>query len=902
MKKVYYTPSNPGSLGGKKQLKDAVLKDTGVRLSDKQVSDWLAGEDAYTLHRSVPINYKRNRVVVYGVDMQFQADLVDMSAYSKENDNNKYLLTCIDVLSKYAWVRTLKNKSGVEVTEAFKSILEEGRIPKKLQTDKGTEFFNKHFQDLMKKHNILHFATATDVKASVAKRFNRSLKSRMWPFLTATNSRRYVDVLQDTVQGYNSSYHWSIRMRLLDVGKENRATVFGNLYSDMKNVLPIFKYKVGDVVRISKVRGPFTKGYEQNYTEEFFTISACIPRNPPVYRLSDYDGDVIDGVFYEEEIQNIIVSENKAFKVLLKLNILEVGTPLMTQKHTNKPSDAPFKPLPGFFISRKHQIAGGYYADIRSVIRAINEIAAPAVVMSYDYLKNKVSLVAKPNISISFHGKLAAVLGVKPDDALGRSAYHEKADFTTGVITDAPHQADINGGFYTMYVYTDIIEYQSVGDSYVPLLRCVHITGESNNTVSVRYDKPHYASVNKTHITDITVELKDDQNREIPFSYGKAGGGLLGYAGGAIILFRGLFRMAIPLLKRGSYNDNAKTEDGSGLMVMARKRLSKPTGIRRRGHTIKKTKGGSKKASVTHRKVKKTAKRNTAAKRAENVLSLSTGTYDKNPFAFKHYDLEFLAICVDGQQFPAKPLQPDFAGGSAVREFYQLATATGRHLKNHALAINREDFLKGYTLYAFNLTPDEDCGQHISLIKSGNIRLEARFKQPLPHTINLIVYAVFDSIVEVSWSITIEQKMDTVRLTAIMDKISCNTNFLGVLPSDYMPERPLRNLPAMAIVNTHPAELPGEHWLAVYLSQEGYGCFFDSFGNAPNSNRFPPSIKKFLITNSPVVLYSTKRVQDFTSDVCGQHCVFFLYHLARGRDYNYVLNLYSDDYIITMIQ
>ncbi|XP_073673531.1 uncharacterized protein F54H12.2-like [Garra rufa] len=68
-----------------------------------------------------------------------------------------------------------------------------------------------------------------------------------------------------------------------------------------------------------------------------------------------------------------------------------------------------------------------------------------------------------------------------------------------------------------------------------------------------------------------------------------------------------------------------------------------------------------------------------------------TGAYDKNPFAFKHYDLEFLA-----KQFPAKPLQPDFAGGSAVREFYQLATATGRHLKNQPLSINREDFLKGY--------------------------------------------------------------------------------------------------------------------------------------------------------------------------------------------------------------
>ncbi|XP_077057587.1 uncharacterized protein F54H12.2-like [Siphateles boraxobius] len=127
-----------------------------------------------------------------------------------------------------------------------------------------------------------------------------------------------------------------------------------------------------------------------------------------------------------------------------------------------------------------------------------------------------------------------------------------------------------------------------------------------------------------------------------------------------------------------------------------------------------------------------------------------TGSYTKNPFAFKHYNLEFLAVYVDSQQFPAKPLQPNFEAGVAAREFYQLSMATGRHLKDRALCIDSNDFINGYTLYAFNLTPDEECGQHISLIKSGNIRVEARFRQPLPNTVNLIIYAVFDSLIEVS--------------------------------------------------------------------------------------------------------------------------------------------------------
>ncbi len=133
----------------------------------------------------------------------------------------------------------------------------------------------------MKKHDINHFATATDLKASVVERFNRTLKSRMWRFLTATNSRRYIDVLQDIIQGYNTSYHRSIRMRPVDVDKVNEGQVFQNLYGDIKKQKTVFNFKVGDVVRISKVRGPFAKGYEQNYTEEFFTVSSCIPRQPP---------------------------------------------------------------------------------------------------------------------------------------------------------------------------------------------------------------------------------------------------------------------------------------------------------------------------------------------------------------------------------------------------------------------------------------------------------------------------------------------------------------------------------------------------------------------------------------------------------------------------------------------
>ncbi len=121
-------------------------------------------------------------------------------------------------------------------------------MPQKLQTDKGTEFFNKHFQQLMKKYNMHHFATVSDVKASVIERFNRTLWDRSSRFLTAVNSKLYYDIVQDLID--NASYHKRIKMRPLDVHKENEADVFNNLYGRMPKDAPIFRYKIGDVVGV----------------------------------------------------------------------------------------------------------------------------------------------------------------------------------------------------------------------------------------------------------------------------------------------------------------------------------------------------------------------------------------------------------------------------------------------------------------------------------------------------------------------------------------------------------------------------------------------------------------------------------------------------------------------------
>ena len=126
-----------------------------------------------------------------------------------------------------------------------------------------------------------------------------------------------------------------------------------------------------------------------------------------------------------------------------------------------------------------------------------------------------------------------------------------------------------------------------------------------------------------------------------------------------------------------------------------------------------------------------------------------TGRRDLSPFNFKHNDVEYLALCQDGRQVPAKAFQPQFDRGNSVREFYNIFSATGRHLKDLPLSIDRKEFNEGYALFAFNLEPTED-NDALSPISNGNLRLEMRFRVPLPQTTTLIVYACYNSILEIN--------------------------------------------------------------------------------------------------------------------------------------------------------
>ena len=103
------------------------------------------------LHAPARRNFQRRHVVIRGYDDLWQADLVEMRPYAKQNRGYHYILTIIDAFSKYAWAIPVKTKSGRDVTAAFGTVLRQSdRCPRNLQTDMGKEFYNAEFQRCVK--------------------------------------------------------------------------------------------------------------------------------------------------------------------------------------------------------------------------------------------------------------------------------------------------------------------------------------------------------------------------------------------------------------------------------------------------------------------------------------------------------------------------------------------------------------------------------------------------------------------------------------------------------------------------------------------------------------------------------------------------------------------------------
>ena len=234
-----------------------------------------------------------------------------MQLIRKFNKGFRFLLCVIDIFSKYAWLVPLKDKKGVSIVDTFKKILHDSnRKPNKIWVDKGSKFYNNSFKKWLKDNDIGRYLIHNEGKSVVAERFIRTLKTKIYKYITSISKNVYIDKLDDMVDEHNNTYPRTSKMKPVDV-KDNTYIDFKKEVNDKDP-----KLKVGDHVKISKYKNIFAKGYTPNWSEEVFVIKKVKNTVPWTYVINDLNGEEIIRTFDEKELQKTNQQEFRIGKVI----------------------------------------------------------------------------------------------------------------------------------------------------------------------------------------------------------------------------------------------------------------------------------------------------------------------------------------------------------------------------------------------------------------------------------------------------------------------------------------------------------------------------------------------------------------------------------------------------------
>ena len=255
---------------------------TSIKNVEKQQQQQLLAKEVLSPQIT---KFRRKRIIPLYKDETWSADLIDKSSLSKYNNKYNFILTVIDIFTKYAWAIPLTNKSGLSITNGFKIVLSEHpqggsepRKPEKLWVDRGSKFYNKTFKSLLKEYETKLYSTYSDLKAVFTERFNTTLLHIINKRMFINSDGNWVNILNDAVVRYYNNIQSTINMTLVDASnnpdKVKYTFSFKNIKGKPGYVQP--KLKVGDYVRNADKSYIFSKGYTSNWNRELLKVNEVL--------------------------------------------------------------------------------------------------------------------------------------------------------------------------------------------------------------------------------------------------------------------------------------------------------------------------------------------------------------------------------------------------------------------------------------------------------------------------------------------------------------------------------------------------------------------------------------------------------------------------------------------------
>ena len=232
-------------------------------------------------------NYRTNKIVYNHIDEIWSIDLANMVDYKVSNNKGfRYIFIIIDNFSKYLWAIPLKNKYSQTITNEFSNILTTSkRKPLKLESDRGSEFYNSIFQNFLKSKNIQHYSRYTDKGPSIAERVIRTVRNLLKKPVFEKGKPDWLSELPSVIKKYNNTIHHSTKMTPIQASKKiNEKLGFSNLRDDRVKRQP--KFKLGDLVRTADFKKVFSKADSTNYSYNLYTITEVIHDTIPSYRIN----------------------------------------------------------------------------------------------------------------------------------------------------------------------------------------------------------------------------------------------------------------------------------------------------------------------------------------------------------------------------------------------------------------------------------------------------------------------------------------------------------------------------------------------------------------------------------------------------------------------------------------
>ena len=265
------------------------------------------------------INYATNKIVYNHIDEIWSADLADFSDYKTSNNKGyRYIFIVIDNFSKYLWAIPLKNKYSQIITNEFSNILTiSKRKPLKIESYRGTEFYNSIFQNFLSSKNIHHYSRYTDKGPSIAERVIRTVRNLLKKPVLEKGKADWLSELQSVINQYSNKIHSSTKMTPTQASKKSdQKLVYNNLKDDREVLKP--KFILGQLVRTADIKRVFSKGDSTNWSYKLYTITEVIRDTIPSYRI-----DYIPERYNENLLLPTKLTHEENSLVMKKLNLIQ---------------------------------------------------------------------------------------------------------------------------------------------------------------------------------------------------------------------------------------------------------------------------------------------------------------------------------------------------------------------------------------------------------------------------------------------------------------------------------------------------------------------------------------------------------------------------------------------------